>query len=79
MKNRITYEQSCQLRTLHLIGAVKIHEVIHNHRKYPGFAKFQTATTYRHAKKPIDVTEPFDRRKLNKGRPAKRSIYDRQQ
>ena len=73
----MTYEQSCQLRTLHQIGGVKICEIIHNRRKYPGFAKFPIATIYRHAKKPIDGTEPFDRRKVNKGRPAKLSVYDR--
>ena len=52
-------------------------EIIRNKRRYPGFQVFSTATIYRHAKYPLDGTDVFDKRVLNKGRPSKLSEYDR--
>ena len=76
-KPQMSYPQSCQLRAIHQIGGVPIAEIIRDKRRYPGFQIFSTATIYRHAKYPLDGTDVFDKRVLNKGRPSKLSEYDR--
>ena len=68
---KITVTESCMLRTLHQVGKVKISEIVGNNKKYPGFARLSPATIYRHAKKPLDGTVPFDRRHSNPGRRQK--------
>ena len=76
-KPQISYAQSCQLRALHQYGGVKVADIIKDKRRFPGFAAFSSATLYRHAKLPIDGTEVFDKRTLNKGRPSKLTPQDR--
>ena len=68
-KPQMSYWQSCQLRAIHQIGKVKISDIIRDRNKYPGFVPFSSATIYRHAKLPLDGTDVFDKRTLNKGRP----------
>lgn len=75
-KCKITTEESCMLRTLHQVGKIKISDIIKDTKKYPAFKKFSTATIYRHAKKPLDGSQPLDRRHSNPGRPKKLSDGD---
>ena len=68
--------ESALLRTLHQVGNVKVRDIIKDKKKYPGFQGLPKTTIYRHAKMPLDGSAPFDRRKLNPGRPRKMSASD---
>eukprot|EP00111_Clytia_hemisphaerica_P007141 TCONS_00020741-protein len=69
-RKKLTENQSCQLRALVQFGGVKVSRIIEDKKTFPGFANIPAPTLYRHARIPLDGTDPADRRKLNKGRPS---------
>ena len=79
LKPQMSYGQSCQLRTIHQFGGVKIADIIKDRKRSPGFVPFPSAMIYRHAKLPLDGRDEFefDKHHQNKGRPSKLTLQDR--
>lgn len=67
-QNRVTLEESLYMRFLYREQEVSVNEL---RRRFPDYSR---ATIFRHVRK--DIKRPFDRRKLNKGRPRKLTIRD---
>ena len=61
---------------------IDLHEIFVHDKGVKGnellkaFPNYSKATIYRHAKLPFDENHPFDKRKLNKGRPRKLTVRD---
>ena len=69
-KKQVPKETSIYMRFLYHDKGVKGNELL---KAFPNYSK---ATIYRHAKLPFDENHPFDKRKLNKGRPRKLTVRD---
>jgi len=71
MKSKIGLRSSMMLRILHQEFHISCYALV---KRYGH--KFAERSIYRHAKKPMDEAEAFDRRHNNKGRPRKLSLRD---
>lgn len=72
MPNRMPIELICTIRALHQVSGMKISRIA----RMPRIAgRYSLATIYRQAKIPL-YADKEDRRKRNKGRPAKMSQRD---
>ena len=65
---RVTMEESLYMRFLYVEKGVPVSKLM---KHFPGYSR---ATILRHVKRPVN--RPFDKRKLNKGRPKKLSLRD---
>ena len=65
---RVTMEESLYMRFLYVEKGVPVFDLM---KRFPGYSR---ATIFRHVKRPVN--RPFDKRKLNKGRPKKLSLRD---
>lgn len=68
VKNRVTIEDSLYMRMLYQENGVPVKELC---QRFPTYSR---ATIFRHVKRPLE--RPFDRRKLNEGRPRKLTLRD---
>ena len=71
IKRKVTIKHSAETAALYQLAGVKGKILL---EKFPQYSK---ATIYRHAVRPISEEEPFDRRRLNKGRPPKLTELDK--
>ena len=69
--DKVKLEHSMQMRCLYQISNVRGRKLL---ELFPQYSK---AIIYRHVKKSINLESPFDKRKLNKGRPPKLSTKDK--
>lgn len=66
--NRVTAQESTYMRLFYREGGTSVSELA---KRFPAYSR---ATIYRHVKR--DIEQPFDKRKLNRGRPRKLSLRD---
>ena len=65
---RVTMAESLCMRFLYIEKGVPAFELM---KRFPGYSR---ATKFRHVKRPVNRL--FDKQKLNKGKPKKRSLRD---
>ena len=75
-RRKVTVMESAMLRTLTQVGKLKVRDIIKDRKRFPGFKDIPKSTLYRHAKKSQDGSAPFDRLKINPGRPKKMTKGD---
>ena len=70
MSTTISIEHSAQIRAAYQLSKVRGKNLL---RMFPQYSR---SLIYKHAKKPLNGEQVFDKRKLNKGRPRKLPVQD---